>query len=353
MKFGKRYTEYVEKEGHLLKGCSCVEFKRHKKTLKHCVRQELLKAPPAGDPSSVACNGPIACPVCDGNFFPNLLKEISAVVGCFKSCAQQLLEFHLSPKFQRMLLRMRHNFGGDHDTMIHQGRNLVNYASMNAMAIRKILKKYDKVHCSIAGQAFKTRLQSMHAELLQSPWLIELTALYINLKDEKDGEKGENGLKVKKDGKNGESSACSGENLSSPEGLAHCSCECGDSKATLQSTLVDSQAFEADLTCSICLETLFDPVALGCGHLFCNTCACSAASIPTIQGVKSATKEAKCPLCRQPGVYLSAVFLTELNLMIRNRCMDYWDERLKKERVERVQQVKEHWENQMKMVLGM
>ncbi|EFJ28180.1 hypothetical protein SELMODRAFT_94393 [Selaginella moellendorffii] len=339
MKFGKRYTEYVEKEGRrLLEGCSYVEFKRHKKLLKRCGRQELLKAPSAGDPS---CNCPVACPVCDGNFFPNLLKEISAVMGCFNSRAQQLLEFHLASKFQRMLLRMRHNFGGDHGAMIYQGRNLVNYASMNAIAIRKILKKYDKVHCSVAGRAFRTRLQAMQVELLQSPWLIELSALYINLKDKKDGQKGENG------------ETSSGENLSFPEGLSHCSCEFGDSKATLQCTLVDSQTFEVDLTCSICLETLFDPVALGCGHLFCNTCACSAASIPTIQGVKSATKESKCPLCRQPGVYLTAVLLTELNLMIRNRCRDYWDERLKKERVERVQQVKEHWENQMKVVLGM
>jgi E3 ubiquitin-protein ligase BAH len=32
--------------------------------------------------------------------------------------------------------------------MIQEGQTLVNYASVNAIAVRKILKKYDKVHIS-------------------------------------------------------------------------------------------------------------------------------------------------------------------------------------------------------------
>jgi len=33
----------------------------------------------------------------------------------------------------------------NHTTLIHEGRDLVTYALINAVAIRKILKKYDKV----------------------------------------------------------------------------------------------------------------------------------------------------------------------------------------------------------------
>jgi len=46
-------------------------------------------------------------------------------------------------------------------------------------------------------------------------------------------------------------------------------------------------------------DMLFDPVALGCGHLFCNSCACSAASVAPFLGAKAARRSAQCPLCRQ------------------------------------------------------
>nr|CAB3498724.1 unnamed protein product [Digitaria exilis] len=42
-------------------------------------------------------------------------------------------------------------------------------------------------------------------------------------------------------------------------------------------------------------ETLFNPYALSCGHLFCKACACGAASVYIFQGVKSAPLDAKCP----------------------------------------------------------
>jgi len=45
-------------------------------------------------------------------------------------------------------------------------------------------------------------------------------------------------------------------------------------------------------------DTLFNPYALSCGHLFCKACACGAASVYIFQGVKSAPPEAKCPVCR-------------------------------------------------------
>jgi len=41
--------------------------------------------------------------------------------------------------------RLRHCFTDDQQILIQEGRMLLDYVTMNAIAIRKILKKYDKV----------------------------------------------------------------------------------------------------------------------------------------------------------------------------------------------------------------
>ena len=46
-------------------------------------------------------------------------------------------------------------------------------------------------------------------------------------------------------------------------------------------------------------DTVFDPVALTCGHIFCYTCACSAASVTIVNGLQAADPKEKCPLCRE------------------------------------------------------
>lgn len=46
-------------------------------------------------------------------------------------------------------------------------------------------------------------------------------------------------------------------------------------------------------------ETVFNPYALKCGHIFCNSCACSAASVLIFQGIKAAPRHSKCPICRE------------------------------------------------------
>nr|KAJ0212904.1 hypothetical protein LSAT_V11C400224210 [Lactuca sativa] len=54
---------------------------------------------------------------------------------------------------------------------------------MNAIALRKILKKYKKLHNFVSGINFKSKLQAEHLEILQSPWLIELVAFYMNFSE--------------------------------------------------------------------------------------------------------------------------------------------------------------------------
>ena len=83
--------------------------------------------------------------VCDGNFFPSLLKEMSAVVGSFNEHAQKLLELHLASGFNKCFIWFKDRLQGNHVALIQEGKDLVMYAIINAIAMRKILKKYDKV----------------------------------------------------------------------------------------------------------------------------------------------------------------------------------------------------------------
>ena len=56
-------------------------------------------------------------------------------------------------------------------------------------------------------------------------------------------------------------------------------------------------------------EIVFDPVSLRCGHMFCYSCACSAASVSSVEGLRFADRKAKCPLCREVRI-LGTVFNT-------------------------------------------
>lgn len=42
-------------------------------------------------------------------------------------------------------MQLRKCFRNDQQSMVEEGKMLIEYATMNAIAIRKILKKYDKV----------------------------------------------------------------------------------------------------------------------------------------------------------------------------------------------------------------
>ncbi|KAM1953570.1 hypothetical protein ACFX15_007894 [Malus domestica] len=87
---------------------------------------------------------------------------MSAVVGFFHKRAQQLLELHLASAFRKYMFWVKGKRRGGHGALIEEGKDPVIYALINAIAIRKILKKYDKIHYSTQGHAFKSQAQSMH-----------------------------------------------------------------------------------------------------------------------------------------------------------------------------------------------
>ncbi|KAG6748474.1 hypothetical protein POTOM_048397 [Populus tomentosa] len=311
MKFCKKYQEYMQGQQKQLPG---VDFKRLKKILKKCRKdieshqdhdgQILVSLSSLSDLQKnvrfVLCicysffnSNSLA--VCDGTFFPSLVNEMSAVVGCFNKRAQKLLELHLASGFRKYFMWFQGRLRKDHAALIQEGKDLVTYALINAIAVRKILKKYDKIHYSKQGQAFKSKAQSMHIEILQSPWLCELMAFHINLRE----------TKVK--------------SSKAPALFEGCSLTLDDDKPSLSCELFDSIKLDIDLTCSICLDTVFDPVSLTCGHIFCYMCACSAASVTIVDGLKAAEPKEKCPLCRKTGVYEGALHLEELNILLSRR----------------------------------
>lgn len=312
MKFCKKYEEYMQGQGQRQMKAPAVEFKKLKKILKRC----------RGEVESHQC------PVCDGTFFPSLLHEMSAVVGFFNESAQKLREVHLASGCHKYLVWCRAKFQGSHVTLIEEGKDLVTYAIINAIAMRKILKKYDKIHDSKQGQAFKTQAQSMHIEILQSPWLSELMAFHINVRETKNNSR------------------------KAPRFFEGCSLSINDGKPSLTCQLFDSVKIEIDMTCSICLDTVFDPVSLTCGHILCYMCACKAASVTIIDGLKAADVKEKCPLCREARVYEGALHMEELNILLSRRCPEYWDERLQNDKIERVRQAKEYWEYQLRAFVG-
>uniref|UniRef100_A0A453LP92 RING-type E3 ubiquitin transferase n=1 Tax=Aegilops tauschii subsp. strangulata TaxID=200361 RepID=A0A453LP92_AEGTS len=259
MKFGSIYEEYLraEQDKYLAK-CSHVEYKRLKKVLKRCRLDRSLQADGTNgeqqedrsDDSSDACDCN-SCTLCDQMFFTELTKETSDIAGYFSSRVQHLLNLHVPSGLQRYIWRVRQCFIDDQQIMVQEGRLLVNYVTMNAIAIRKILKKYDKVHGSVSGRDFRSKMQR--------------------------------------------------------------------TQPVMTMAISETIKYDYSLTCPICLDTLFNPYALSCGHLFCKGCACGAASVYIFQGVRSAPPEAKCPVCREVGVFAHAVHMNELDLLIKTR----------------------------------
>lgn len=328
MKFCKKYEEYMQLQCQKKK-LPGVGLKKLKKILKTC-RREVSSHNFHSNALAPDCNPscPLECPVCEGTFFPSLLKEMSAVVGFFNDRARRLLELHLSSGVRKYFLCFKDKMKGDHVALVQEGKDLVTYAIINAIAMRKILKKYDKIHYSKHGQAFKAQAHNLHIEILQSPWLCELMAFHINLRE----------TEVNKRKALILFDACS---LVFEDGKPNLSCE-----------LFDLLKLQIDLTCSICLDTVFDPVSLSCGHIFCYMCACQAGSVSVVDGLKAASSKQKCPLCRESGVFDGAIRLEELNILLSRRCPEYWEERLRTEREERVKQAKEHWEHQCRAFMG-
>ena len=87
-----------------------------------------------------------------------------------------------------------------------------------------------------------------------------------------------------------------------------------------------------ELRCPICLEIMYKPVGLGCGHKFCKACALEAAGFGKVVGafrniITYIPARVSCPQCRQKQVYKGAVSLKELSSLIKDRYPKEWASR--------------------------
>ncbi|KAL8247369.1 hypothetical protein R6Q59_008585 [Mikania micrantha] len=343
MKFGQMFTEYLQGE-NVSSFDSHIDYKRLKKVLKicrhHCLNlneisnggidyhhfQGIEEDRPDNAVSDV-CRYQ-SCQRCDQMFFSEIMKEASDIACCFSSRVRHLVHLHCTTGIQRCLLHLFQCFKNDEQKLAQEGRMLIGYIIMNAIAIKKILKKYDKVHKSASGMNFKSKLQAEHLEISHSPWLIELMAFYMNF----------NELNHIIDYK-----------LCIP---FSCDLTIADSETVLRLVLPGYANLEYNLTCAICLNMVFHPSALSCGHIFCKSCACSAGSVLIFEGLKSASPKMKCPVCREAGVYGDAVRMSELDLLLRRRFKEQWKERLIEEHAEVTKQTKLYWESQTRYITG-
>lgn len=92
-----------------------------------------------------------------------------------------------------------------------------------------------------------------------------------------------------------------------------------------------------ELRCPVCLEIMYKPVGLGCGHKFCKPCALEAAGFGkcfgSFQNIASyVPSRTPCPTCRQKNVYQSAVSLREVGALIQKRFPENWAERREAEK---------------------
>ena len=82
---------------------------------------------------------------CDQAFFNELAKEATEISGCFASRARHLIHRHDSFSLRRHVWCLQQCFSDKKQTLFEEGKMLLDYVTVNAIAVRKILKKYDKV----------------------------------------------------------------------------------------------------------------------------------------------------------------------------------------------------------------
>lgn len=86
---------------------------------------------------------------CDKMFFSEIMKEATDIAGCLSSRVRHLVQLHCTTGMQKCLLHFFQCFKNDQQALVLEGRMLIEYVVMNAIALRKILKKYDKVSYNI------------------------------------------------------------------------------------------------------------------------------------------------------------------------------------------------------------
>ena len=76
---------------------------------------------------------------------------------------------------------------------------------------------------------------------------------------------------------------------------------------------------DEQLQCAICLDVVHNAFCLACGHYACMACLAQTAKLGVGHPFAEARDSAKCPQCRRPGVFKGAKPLPQLDLLVRER----------------------------------
>ncbi|KAK9918914.1 hypothetical protein WJX75_008012 [Coccomyxa subellipsoidea] len=256
------------------------------------------------------------------------------------------------------------------------------YAQINSVALRKIIKKHDKVCKCRTGADFLQEVWSGHRRsygmFLHSPMLKELKSLQAILaakqqhpnsnsdtasrtvsvqlsSDAGDSERvdlpmlpslelnaavSQHFERTDEDAKSAAPAAASSEGkplevfaaLEANEALVQDSLQLRHLSLTSSGLGDGTEHVDNDYMCPICLEAMYQPLGLECGHKFCADCAFSAVgkgnALGTVRAILDhVALEAACPECRTSGVFLHAIELKETERLIKQRYPKAWAER--------------------------
>ncbi|GMH42310.1 hypothetical protein BSKO_10229 [Bryopsis sp. KO-2023] len=252
-------------------------------------------------------------------FFGKLFREIEKVNAQFRSAAKAVISAYRRKSWWKMFLpfgNKKVKIGANADgveltpeVLALHTQICLEYAQVSAEVLRKIAEDHDKAFGNEHGRIILDSMWKTHsgiADFLHSPLLTELEAVArtFGLGD------GPVGCREDVDG-------CDSKDVTG-------NAECDEDEA---------------LQCPICLDTLYKPVGLACGHKFCAPCVMKATSSGRILTNPNATlssisHKARCPQCRQSGVFKNASVLTVLEEGLRAKFPKYWSERQREERQE-------------------
>ena len=228
----------------------------------------------------------------DDDFLPQLEKWVETLDAAFAAQARECLA-RAKPVLGAWLLTRQSNKVRRVPSRVTQdAASLANWARLSTIALRKIVKKFDKAHR--AGDDDGARGRGAGATWLAargappsftaSSALTELRALA----------------------------------LLNPAGATLLSA--GDRDANGENAPPASGAVcpEADLLeCGICIDTMYRPHTLACGHVFCEPC---------VRKAKETRTMAVCPVCRS-ATLTTATPAPQTRQVLLTRCPARYDER--------------------------
>ncbi|BDA51487.1 probable E3 ubiquitin-protein ligase BAH1-like 1 at C-terminar half [Coccomyxa sp. Obi] len=323
----------------------------------------------------------------DAAFFQLLLNEVVKVNREFSKATRKVVARSQGggsrPRGCFFCFAPPHDPESTTEEIMQQAEWCRRYAQINSVALRKIIKKHDKICKCRSGADFLQDVWCGHRRqygaFLHSPMLEELKSLQTMLAaSAKNGETSvtpSRSVSVQLSSEDGDSEWVELPMLPSLEGGAaiaqHFEVGAAEREAaqprsgrpscdgkpvevaaaveaneamvrhalelshlSVASSGLDDgiENVDNDHSCPICLEAMYQPLGLECGHRFCADCAFSAVGKGNALGTVRAILDhvdvnAACPECRTKGVFMRAIELKETERLIKQRYPKAWAER--------------------------